>query len=284
MRFQNVIKYVIVTYCYERMYVMHILGFLDNGVPGEFKYFTLAHFIPLIIMGIIIFLIIKYKDAIRNWKHESSLRLIFAFIMIIMDMSYYWLVINPNIPTSPVEHLPIRVCGWACIFGSYLLVSKSKTLFDINYFWVFAGSVNALITPAVITNAGPSHYRYYQFWIEHTSLFICMIYMIFVHKMRPTWRSYFKSFAALFILALIAIAVNKAIPGANYLYLEGVVEGDSILNILPSNFWLRFGIMFILANVLFVIAYLPFLIKDIKNNPELKQIIIANEEYSTSLN
>lgn len=262
---------------------MYFLGFLDNGAPGEFKYFSIAHLIPLILMGLVMFFIIKYKDAIRNWKHEANLRLIYAFIMIIMDMSYYWLILSPSINPSLVEHLPIRVCGWACIIGALLLVSKNKTLFDINYFWVFAGSVNALITPAVITNAGPDHFRYYQFWIEHTSLFISMTYMIFVHKMRPTWKSYLKSFVSLFLLAMIAIAVNKSIPGANYLYLEGAVEGSSILNLLPSNFWLRFVVMLVLANILFVLAYLPWIIKDSKNKLRIKKDFLSIEEYSTTV-
>lgn len=258
---------------------MYFLGFLDNGSPGDFKYFTLAHFIPIILMGIIIFLIIKYKDALRNWKHEANLRLIYAFIMIVMDMAYYWLLLSPSVTPSVAEHLPIRVCGWACIFGGLLLVSKNKTLFEINYFWVFAGSINALITPAVITNTGPGYFRYYQFWIEHTALFISMTYMIFVHQMRPTWKSYVKSFVSLFILAMIAIAVNKTVPGANYLYLEGVVQGSSILNLLPSNFWLRFLVMFVLVNILFVAVYLPWVFKDAK--AKLASKLAIEKPYQT---
>lgn len=243
------------------------LNFFDNGEVGELKYFGLGHLIPIIIMGIIIFLIIKYHEQIRNWRHEPGLRMAMAFVMIIAEMSYFWLKLNPKgslVLPNVTDHLPITVCGWACVFGSFLLLSKNKTLFDINYFWVFAGSINALITPAVITSNGPTHFRYYQFWIEHTMLFISMIYMIYVHQMRPTWRSMVKSFVALLVLALIAIYVNHLLPGANYLFLASVEEGDSILNVLPTNLGFRLLIMGSIIMVMYFIVYLPWFIKDYK--------------------
>ena len=61
----------------------------------------------------------------------------------------------------------------------------------------------ALITPTVITYTGPTRFRYYQFWVEHTLGYIAIFYMIFVHKMRPTVRSAIKSYIALAVLAYL---------------------------------------------------------------------------------
>jgi len=238
--------------------------FFKNGNIDEFQYYSLAHFMPVIIMAILIILIIRYSEKIRNFKYETSIRFVLAFIMFLSDMLYYWLKIansTISVPDAAVW-LPITVCGWACIFGSFLMVSKSQTLFDINYFWVLAGSFFALITPAVITDCGPTHLRYYQFWIQHTTLFIGLFYMMFVHRMRPNKKSIFKSIAMLCVLTAIAIYANEKISGANYLFLTQSKEGKSILDILPTSLAPR---LFIMAGILlsgFVVMYLPWYIKD----------------------
>ncbi len=256
---------------------MNIGEFFKLGVDGEFQYFTMAHFIPLIIMVGIIFLIYKKRIFLRQYKNEKNIRLVLAFIMIIADMSYFWqkMYIGSNIK----DHLPLTICGWAAIIGAFLLLSESKFLFDINYFWVLAGSSNALITPAVITDSGPMHFRYYQFWIEHTSIFIALFYMIFVFKMRPTIRSFIRSFIALCILGVISIYVNSQIEGANYLFLATTEIGDSVLNFLPTNLYIRVPIMATVIIILFMLAYLPYYIKDIKqkgNKMEITDKVLAH--------
>ena len=85
-------------------------------------------------------------------------------MLIVSEMSYYWRLVGvPELGPNPIDHLPITVCGWAVVFASYMVVGKSQKLFDIVYFWIFAGSIFALITPTVITYTGPTRYRYYQF-------------------------------------------------------------------------------------------------------------------------
>ena len=170
--------------------------------------------------------------------------------------------LNPN----PIDHLPITVCGWSIIFCSYLVIGKSQTLFDIAYFWLFAGTIFALITPsAVLSFTGPTRYRYYQFWIEHTFGYISIFYMMFIYKMRPTVKSAVKSYCTLAILAVIAYSANTILgPGANYLFMARPESGPSILDILPPVFALRILIMASAITVLFVVAYLPWYFMDRK--------------------
>ncbi len=240
--------------------------FFGAGEEVEFSAFSLSHFIPILLMVGIILLSYKYKDQIANFKHEEKIRYAMAFIMIIAEMSYFWRLVgitslNPN----PVDHLPITVCGWGIILSSYLMIGKSQTLYDICYFWLFAGTIFALITPTVITYTGPTRYRFYQFWLEHTMGYIGVFYMTFVHKMRPTVRSAVKSYITLAILAVIAYVANVVIgPGANYLYMARPESTPSILDILPPNFAVRLIIMALIVTTLFFLSYLPWLINDIK--------------------
>lgn len=240
--------------------------FWGAGETEEFTNFTLAHFLPILLAVAVILLIYRYRKGIRELKHESYFRYVLAFALIISEMSYYWrLIAIPELGPNPVDHLPITVCGWVVVFCSYMLVGKNQTLFDISYFWVFAGLIFALITPTVITYTGPTRFRYYQFWAEHLLGYVAIFYMIFVHGMRPTWKSFIKSYVGFAGLAAVAYFANRLIgPGANYLFMARPEDTPSILDILPPNFVLRLLIMASAVSLLFFLAYLPWLIKDRK--------------------
>ncbi len=240
--------------------------FFGIGKTVEFKDFTAAHFIPILLMIFTIVLISLLRNEIGKCRFEKNIRYFMAFVMIISEMSYFWRLVGvPSLNPNPVDHLPITVCGWSVIFCSYMLVGKSQRLFDISYFWLLSGTVFALITPTVITYTGPTRFRYYQFWLEHTMGYIAIFYMIFVHKMRPTLRSAVRSYSLLAVLAAVAYFANRLIgPGANYLFMARPEDTPSILDILPPNFALRIAVMGAVITLMFFLAYLPWLIKDKK--------------------
>ena len=225
------------------------------------------HFAPVLAMLGVIWCIARWRNQIRASRHEEKLRYILAFALIICDMSYYWRLVGaPWLQPGPVENLPIGVCGWAVIFSSFMLVGKSQSLFDISYFWLLSGSLFALITPTPLTFTGPTRFRYYQFWGEHTLGYVAIFYMIFVHKMRPDKKSFIRSYVGMVILAIIAYFTNNMLgPGANYLFMAKPESTPSILDILPPNFALRLLIMASAITLLFVISYLPWYIIDRKN-------------------
>lgn len=231
--------------------------FFDHGVEGEFSYFSFAHIAPIILMLVAIYLIYRYREQIRNWKHEENARIIFAAILLLSDMSYFWhkIYIGANI----ANHLPVTVCGWAAIMSAFMLLTKKKGIFDVVYFFVLAGSINALITPAVIIDNGPAHFRYYQFWIEHTSIFVAVFYMIFVFGYKINLKSMMRSGIVLGILTLLAIYVNSNVEGANYLFLSTTEAGESVLDFLPSNLGLRMLVMGSVIGTLYFLAYLPWI-------------------------
>ncbi len=244
--------------------------FFGKGEQVEFTNFTLAHFLPILVAVGLIYLIYRFRSNIRDLKNEKTFRYILAYILIVSEMSYFWrLVAIPALEPNAIDHLPITVCGWVAVFASYMVIGKSQTLFDICYFWAFAGSTFALLTPTVITYTGPTRFRYYQFWAEHLVSFIAIFYMIFVHKMRPTKKSIVKAYAGLVILGVIAYSANQMLgPGANYLFMAKPEDTPSILDFLPPNYILRLVVMVAVVTVLFAVAYLPWYVKDKKAKKE----------------
>lgn len=242
------------------------LYFFGAGTQQEFSLFTPAHFAPIIWLIVMILLIWRFRKPLQGWKHEQVIRYVLAFALICSEMAYYWRLVGiPALGPNPVDHLPISVCGWAVVFCSFMVIGKTQSLFDISYFWLLCGSVFALITPTPLTYTGPTRFRYYQFWAEHTLGYIAVFYMIFVHGMRPTVKSAIRSWIAFAVLALIAYFANVMIgPGANYLYMAKPEATPSILDILPPNFALRVTIMASVITALYFVAYLPWYLKDRK--------------------
>ena len=239
--------------------------FFGAGTEQEFALFTVAHIAPILWMIGMIFLIRWKKDAIRNWKHEETLRYTIAFALLISEMAYYWRLVGmPSLGPNAVENLPIGVSGWAAILGTFMLIGKKQSFFDIIYFWLLSGSLFALITPTPLNFTGPTRFRYYQFWAEHTLGYIGIFYMIFVHGMRPTVKSAIRSYVALVIFAVIAYCVNQMIPGANYLYMARPESAPSVLDILPPNFAIRVTIMALVITLMYGLAYYPWYRKDKK--------------------
>lgn len=243
--------------------------FFGAGTEPEFALFTPAHFAPIVLLACALFLLYRNRQNLKNFHHETNLRYILAFILIMCDMSYYWrLAAGPWLSAGAVESLPIGVCGWSVIFCSFMLVGKSQRLFDIAYFWLLTGSLFALITPTPLTYCGPTRFRYYQFWLEHTLGYVAIFYMIFVHGMRPNRRSIVRSYCALLAMAVLAAWVNHLLPGANYLYMARPESAPSVLDILPPNYALRVAIIVLVITAMFGLAYLPWYLMDRKKAGE----------------
>ena len=239
-------------------------GFFGYGEKGNFKYFSVAHFVPLILMALSIFVIYRYRDRLRNWKHEENFRFIYAFIMLIAEMSYFWrlLYVGSSKPTeqSLLDKLPLQVCEWTCIAAIFMITKKSKFLYQLCFYVCLTIGLFPLLTPSVITTTGPAYYRYYQYWLEHILPPIAVFYMTFVHGFRPTLPGIAVASGFMSALATLALVCNFNIEGANYLYLAtGTSDGggsimDVMMKIAP-NVWGRLALLATLVIGLFFAAY-----------------------------
>ena len=242
-------------------------GFFGYSDTKDFSYFSLAHFLPIIILAVAIYLVYRYRDKLRNWKGEDSFRMIIAIVMILIEFAYYWRLLY--VGTSGKEkqlltYLPLEVCEWTALIASIMLMKKNKHLFDIAFYIAMTLGVIPLITPAVIEYTGPGYFRYYQFWLEHLLPIFSVFYMIFVHGFKPDWKKAYKPLCFLLVLATFAIIANFNIPNANFMYLAATTDGDSLANILPQNIWLRALVGIGLILVLFTIVSIPQIVSDIK--------------------
>ena len=250
-------------------------GFFGYGAEGDFTYWSLAHFIPILLTLLAIFLVFKYKDKIKNWKHEETLRFIVAFLLIFCEGFYYWRIMyvgNGGNGEQLLTKIPLEVCEWSAYLCAFMLMKKSKNFFDVCFYVCLTLGIIPWFMPAVITNAGPTYARYYQFWLENLLPVISVFYMIFVHGFRPDYRKIWKPFVFLGVLATFAIYANYNIQDANFMYLAAGTDGDSIANILPQSIPVRLVVYLAIMSTLFVLLSLPQIIKEFKAKKAQKSI------------
>ena len=212
-------------------------GFFGYGEDGDFKAWSLAHIVPILLAAVAIVLIYKNSSAIRSWKHEENFRYIFIFIMLMWEMSYFWRLLYVG-PADPGRHtlltkLPLQICQWTLITCIFMMSKKSEELFNLDFFLVLSFSPLAIMVPAVISNCGPRYFRYYQYWGEHLMPVIGMFYMMFVHGMRPKLRGIGYMAVMLAIMAGPGIYLNNMVRDAHYFYLKPGYF--SMLSFLPES-------------------------------------------------
>ena len=236
-------------------------GFFGYGEKGNFKYFSLWHFLPIVLLIAGIILTYIYREKIRSSKHEKTFRLILGMTMMFVEMSYFWRLLYIGCSDlgeiNLLSRLPFQVCEWSCIFATLMVLTENKHFFDIDVVVCLTLGIMPLFLPAVIQRTGPAYYRYYQFWLEHILPIYAVFYMMFVKGFRYNVKKIYKAIIYLAVLGLICIYLNIKIPHATYMYLQGDDLGAALTSLLPAN---QFGRLAIFLGIELLLAAAEFLI------------------------
>ena len=156
-----------------------------------------------------------------------------------------------------LEDLPIFICRLVSFLLPIMFIRQSKELFGVLYFWVMAGTSNAVITPDL--NFGLPHFESIFYWLIHNGLIVSILYAVFVLEWslekRDVWRAFWWGNAY-----LIFVHGLNLILDSNYSYTMHKPPGGSILDLFgPWPLYLITGQL--LALGLFWLFYIPFIFK-----------------------
>jgi hypothetical integral membrane protein (TIGR02206 family) len=169
--------------------------------------------------------------------------------MFVMEFGFFvWLLYvgDTSGNNSMMTKLPLHVCDLGLIICMFMVPSKNKTLFGINFFVTLFGATLACIIPQTVLDcADPSYFRYYQYFGEHLIPIFGTVYMIIVHRMRPRYRDIWVSTGVLAAMLIPAFWLNEAFPGSDYMFLRL----DTTL--FPENQYVRAVVYTVLIIVIF---------------------------------
>jgi hypothetical integral membrane protein (TIGR02206 family) len=161
--------------------------------------------------------------------------------------------------TSWAYSLPLQLCTLSLILGPIMLWTRSYRLFEICYFWAFAGATQALLTPDIGIFTFP-HFVAMQFFCSHACNLWCVIYMQTADGYRPYWGSLGRTIAWTLLLMVVSMIVNS-LTGGNYMYVGAKPVGPSLLDFLGPWPWYIVWLI-VLGIAMMSLVYLPYAIGD----------------------
>lgn len=224
----------------------------------DFQTFGLQHGLTLLIAalaGVLLVYMGRKSDAAGKDRIGRFIGLSIVVAMLL------WIVVR--LVQGTFDHridLPLALCRLMGLLAPILAYTKSYRLFEVLYFWILAGTLQALITPDL--DPGFPHLKCMKFWVVHAGLVILIFYFVLVHRYRPTWKSMWKSFGWLQVAFLLTIVLNYLFD-ANYNFLNAKPDSASILDHLGEwPYYILFGQMLVLP--VFALVYLPLYLLDKK--------------------
>jgi len=151
--------------------------------------------------------------------------------------------------------LPLDICNIVSLALPFLMWNPRHRVYEVLYFWVMAGTIQALLTPHLFE--GFPHFTFLKYFAVHGGLVVFAVYATTVYGLRPNWRSLWRAFFALQIYAVLLFGINLLL-GANYAYLMGKPPTASAFDYLGAYPWYLL-VTEGLVLVMFLLVLLPVL-------------------------
>jgi hypothetical integral membrane protein (TIGR02206 family) len=157
--------------------------------------------------------------------------------------------------------LPMQLCDWALLLLVPTLWVRWRAGFDLVYFWGLAGTLQALVTPAV--GADLHWFRKLGFFLIHAGIVAGVVHLILTARFRPEWpRSIVRVILASELYLASALTIN-ALTGGNYGFLSAKPSTRTMLDLFSDERWLYAVQLNLVAFAFFAALYAPWAILDL---------------------
>ena len=218
---------------------------------------SLQHLFPIIFAVCFAIYLIKYSNKnLNTFQKQKAIHCLgwIISITVITFHVYRMCFDNYNFKTD----LPLYLCSLMALLIPVFTYYRKFWMFEILLFWIIGGTLQGIITPD-ITQGFPS-FDYFRYWIAHLGLLIIIFYFIFVFKMKPKFKSVFKSFLALQVYVGLMMILNYLLD-ANYFYLNEKPKSASLLDYFGEwPYYILVGQLILIP--LFLFIYLPFYVSE----------------------
>ncbi|WP_330218852.1 YwaF family protein [Brevibacillus choshinensis] len=218
-----------------------------------FRMFSISHVCSLLLCALILTLLYVYRHRLQPPYVDTVSRFLLAGVLATSEIAYHLWHIGTN-TWSLREALPLQLCSITLLLSIIMLVTSSYRLFELTFFAGLAGAGIALLTPELFYPF--PHFRFFHFFVAHEGIVLACLYMTWVKGYRPTISSVWKAMAALNVLLVIALLVNRW-TGGNYLFVSHKPEQPSLMDYLGPYPWYILSLE-VVALLLFTLLYLPF--------------------------
>lgn len=149
--------------------------------------------------------------------------------------------------------LPLHLCDMAIFVAAYALVTRDPLAGEILYFWAFAGTLLAIVTPDLASDV-PSRDYFFYFGL-HAGVVAAAASLVVGLRRRLRSGAPLRAWLVTNAYAGLVLLVNLSF-GTNYMYLLAKPEQPSLLDLFgPWPIYLL--VCEVVAIALFALLYLP---------------------------
>ncbi len=226
---------------------------------GEFNAFSTQHYYPILIIAIVGFASMytakKLLNLSQQWRFLFLLSLIplLGYIVMLIGVLYDGSFLLK-------EDLPVHICRILAFMAPIIILTKNRFWMGVIYFWIIVGTLNANITPDI--EFGFPHYGYFSYWMMHGFLVLIPLYYVIVLGIRMKKRDIWNAFWIANVYVIFSLIVNYLLD-SNYMYTMRKPPVTTLLSYMGEWPYYLLSVQ-LLGLFLFVLAYLPFLVEEIK--------------------
>lgn len=190
-------------------------SFTDYGQKLEMltPQHLLAIFIFAVIPCIFVYLI---RNKLRKSKLEPFIRISIGVFGLLLEFSLYAWYIFAGQKTDWREIVPTTLCGLTIFLSSYSMITLSKRISPIIYFYSFGAFFSFIFADI---SYGYDRYRFYSYFVIHGLILVNTVYLRVVHNFKADGKAFTRAALILFPFLLLSVVLNK-IFDMNFFYMD----------------------------------------------------------------
>jgi hypothetical integral membrane protein (TIGR02206 family) len=185
---------------------------------------------------------------------EVVARRAFAVVLLLVAATMQAYSLTPGI-RDVRDSWPLQLSDLADYAAAFALWTRGPRTAAFTYYVGLTLTLSAIVTPA-LTEPFPD-VQWFGFWLRHILVVWAAVYLVWGLGIRPTWRVYRTTVAAVLVWAVVAYTFDVA-TGANYGYLVDTPAVTTPLDLLGPWPWYVLAAMALLLGGWAVVMTLPW--------------------------
>ncbi|HRI00939.1 MAG TPA: TIGR02206 family membrane protein [Saprospiraceae bacterium] len=222
------------------------------GPSSGFQAYSAYHWIPISLwICLTVIWIAMTKNLNEQLKNKQAL--LFSIILssaIILTMIAKIIMQKFDVATD----LPFHLCNILALIYPIALKLNKSWFFGMLYYWVLAGTLQAIFTPDL--KEMPPNFIYFRYWLVHCGLVSLLFFGLINLKWKVTFKNITHALLGANVYMIFSLIINF-ITNGNYFFTMRKPEAKSLMDYIgPWPWYLLTGQLVML--ILFVLLYIPF--------------------------
>jgi hypothetical integral membrane protein (TIGR02206 family) len=220
----------------------------------RFEAFSGQHYLLLLITAAGVVVLVWWGRQHRETPQEVVVRRTFAAVSLLVILAWQVYLLTPD-ARDVRSSWPLGLSDIADYTAVFALWTRGLRSAAFTYYVGLSFTIMALVTPA-LTAPFPDP-RWWAFWIRHIDVVWAATYLVWGLGIRPTWRLYRTTVAAVLVWAVVTYTFNVRMD-TNYGYLVRTPSTASLLDLLGPWPWYVLGAMAVILAVWAFVFTLPW--------------------------